>query len=220
MNVYYQDDHVQLWHGDCREITEWLAADALVTDPPYGIRWQGGKGKSNGPQGQPGIIGDQDTSLRDDMLQRWGAERHGVVFGSPLASRPLGCRQVLAWHKPDNSGVFGAMGGWRRDWEEIFLVGPWRTAPATRSGVIKTNGGLWEYTQGLHPHGKPVHLLEHLVAACPPGVIADPFAGAGSTLIAAKLQGRRVIGVEIEERYCEIAARRLAQDALPGGEAS
>ena len=81
-----------------------------------------------------------------------------------------------------------------------------------RAGVVARSGG--------HPHAKPLDLLAQLLAMTPGGVIADPFAGSGSTIVAAKALGRRAIGVELDERYAEIAARRLSQCVLDFGDAS
>jgi DNA modification methylase len=216
MKAYFSDDTVTLYHGDCREVTNWLAADILVTDPPYGIGWKRGVKQGRGDAGHSGIQGDSDTSTRDAALSLWG-KRPGVVFGSFYAPQPTNVRHILVYRKPPDSGVVGSTTGYRRDVEPVFLVGPWPKRPAAWSSVVASNALGAGHLAGRygHPHAKPVDVLEALIATCPPGVIADPFAGSGSTLVAARNQGRRAIGIEMEERYCELIAKRLSQGALP-----
>ena len=218
---YYADDLVTLYLGDCLEIDAWLAADVLVTDPPYGIAWsvpQGAFNKHLGKQAHPighaGIANDQDAKVRDDVLRLWG-ERPSVVFGSLNEPPPIGSKQTLVWQKPGNAGIFGSIGGWRRDAEAIYLLGAWPKLPAARSGVLRSNTkALATYVKYGHPHGKPNDVMESLIESCPAGIIADPFAGGGSTLVAARNLKRQAIGVELEERYCEIIAKRLDQGVL------
>ncbi len=219
MTPYWQDDQVTLYLGDCREVTEWLAADVLVTDPPYGRGWRQGNTKRPGkrPDSHHGIAGDTDTTVRDDALRLWG-NRRSIVFGDLMLDNPPGTRQVLPWHKT-NAGFRGATAGFRRDAEAVYLIGPWPSGLGGRSSVLTTGARSQGGPAGVtgryeHPHAKPVDVMETLIAACPPGVIADPFAGSGSTLVAARNQGRHAIGVEIDERYCEAAARRLDQGVL------
>jgi len=136
-----------------------------------------------------------------------------------------GTKLTLVYRKPSNAGTRGAIGGFRRDAEAIYLIGPWPTGLGGNTSIISTGSrsqGNPSSVQGRygHPHAKPVDVMETLIAACPPGVIADPFAGSGSTLVAARNLGRRAIGVEIDERYCEAAAKRLSQPVLDFEEAS
>lgn len=216
---YYSDDFVTLFHGDCRTVTAWLEADVLVTDPPYGIAWKRGSNPRRGSRAHAGIANDGDTVARDDILALWG-EKPGAVFGSLYAPYPAAIRQALVWRKAGDAGVVGSVTGWRRDVELVFLTGTWPKRNAQWSSVLDSaarmvGGANSPAARFGHPHTKPLDLMENLVMACPGGVIADPFAGSGSTLVAAKLQGRRAIGVEIDERYCSMIASRLAQDALP-----
>lgn len=210
---YYQDDRVTLYHGDCLEITEWLAADVLVTDPPYGIDYQSNQRRVSIARS---IRGDKDTAARDGALALWGS-RPALAFGTWRIQRPEGTRQVLVW---DTKGALG-MGAmdlpWKPSHQEVYVLG--RGFVGRRTTDVLTHAPVQSMASNgrEHPHEKPVPLLQDLIAKCPPGTIADPFAGSGSTLVAAKALGRRAIGVELDERYCEIAARRLAQEVLDLG---
>jgi DNA modification methylase len=235
---YYADDLVQLFHGDCREITEWLAADVLVTDPPYGVRIaMGMKRDSDGKwvtkkDGRfDKVAGDQTTRVRDEALTLWGVERPALVFGRWDKPRPANTRKRLIWDK--NLLGTGDLGlPWGQSDEEIYVLGQWppiKPGGRAREGGEPTRHSSVIRVQALapgaanrpdHPTPKPVGLMESLIAKCPPGVIADPFAGSGSTLVAAKLQGRRAIGVELDAGYCRTIAARLEQDALPFGDVS
>ena len=213
MQPYYTDPSgtITIYHGDCREILPHLKADVVVMDPPYGIGWD--VPAYNGGRAHAGIQNDADTVARDQVITTLDGLPM-IVFGSPLLPAPIGAKQVLVWAKPADSGIFGAVGGWRRDWEAIYMLGPWPSVPAQRSAIVRTDTGMGAYLNG-HPHAKPEALLSVLIRSAPPGTILDPFMGSGTTLVAAKLEGRKAIGIEIEERYCAIAAKRLSQGVLP-----
>lgn len=218
---YYDDGQVTLFLGDCREVPDWLFADVLVTDPPYGIGWsRGERAATHNPAGHDGIKGDSDTSVRDAALEAWGTDRPALVFGSLRADYPAGWKRMLVFRKPTvGAGLYGNRMPWFTNWEPIFALGPWPDQVPAHDAVIATRAlsgsGYSGYaTRYGHPHAKPVDVMETLISACPPGTVADPFAGAGSTLVAARNLGRRAIGVEIDERYAERAARRLSQGVL------
>lgn len=218
MTLYYQDDYVTLYHGDClTEHREWLDADVLVTDPPYGVRVESRRGdatKSGRTRVPNAIAGDKDADLRNSALGAWG-NRPAIVFGSWRIARPGGIKSLLIWNKEGAySGPSAAP--FFTNHEEIYVIGEgWVTAgKPLRSVLTTTEHRSVAAAQSGHPTPKPVSLMEKLIERCPAGIISDPFSGSGSTLVAAKNLGRKAVGVELEEHYCELIAKRLSQDLL------
>ena len=200
MKPYYESGGITIYHGDSRG---WLPdADVLVTDPPYGMGYRSGWSGAM-------VAGDDDVATRDAVLALWGA-RPALVFGRWNLPRPPMTRVRLVWDKGEWPGMGDLSFPWGPSDEEIYVLGDgWI---GKREGtVLRCNriGG-----NGQHPTEKPIPVLERLLRHAPLGSILDPFMGSGTTLLAAKNLCRRAIGIEIEERYCEIAARRLDQEVL------
>jgi site-specific DNA-methyltransferase (adenine-specific) len=218
MKPYFEDDLVTLYHGDALEVTEWLSADVLVTDPPYGIAWEAGalNDKKNTRQNaEQSIASDESIYARDKALEMWG-NRIGIVFGTWKVTRPKNTTNVLIWHKANKQpGVLTHP--FYSNHEEIYVLGTGFEGKPMQS-VISTSEhrGRQPILIG-HPTPKPIGLMEQLILKCPLGVIADPFAGSGATLVAARNLGRKVIGVELEEKYCELIANRLSQQVFDFG---
>lgn len=208
---YYQDSAVTIYHGDCREIFPLIEADVMVSDVPYGIAYRSGWRRTELANS---IKGDQDTSLRDWVLQLW-ADRPALIFGSWKMPRPAGTHTRLIWDTKGALGMGDLSVPWKPSDQEIYVLGKGFTG--RRDSNVLTVAPVQSMGRNgrVHPHQKPGELMRRLIEKCPHGVIVDPFMGSGSTLRAAKDIGRRAIGIEIEERYCEIAARRMAQEVLP-----
>jgi len=206
-------DGICLICGDCREVLPWLEAgcvDLVLTDPPYGINHSTNYGASWAGRK---IDGDHDPALRD-WLVAWAGSLPMAVFGTPKVSPPSGTRGTLIWDKGPAFGMGDLSFPWKASFEEIYILGKgWN---GTRDeGVIRGHIVVsWESKGRVHQHQKPVSLLRYLATKHPGQAILDPFVGSGTTLRAAKDLGRRAIGIEIEEKYCRIAAARLAQEVL------
>lgn len=223
---YYQDGLVTIYHGDARDVLPSLEAsgiDLLLTDPPYGMSYE-----SNWRQDAYGpIAGDGDDCQRvvTDVLNlacgvlRRG--RHAYIFGRPdLSSVPLTPAVELIWDK-GRMGMGDLSLPWGAQHEPIqFAVyfpsrgdrtSKGRLAARLRRGSVITCPRL-DGNSSTHPTEKPVLLLRQLIESSSAigETVLDPFMGVGSTLLAARMEGREAIGIEVEERYCEIAAKRLS----------
>lgn len=214
---YYQDDSVTIYHGDCRELLPELpCVDLVLTDPPYGIgdRWAksaivGKNASGSGPSRLWGKGETWDNTTVDAALMRT-VVKHGqraiVWGGNYYAMSPARC--WLVWDKIQTFAGADAELAWTN------LDAPVRIFRLLRIDAYVNKTA----TVKQHPTEKPLSLFRWCIATAKcDGAILDPFMGSGTTLRAAKDLGRRAIGVEINERYCEIAAKRCAQEVFDFG---
>ncbi len=215
MTPYYEDSAVTIYHGDCREILPWnkpwLNEVILITDPPYGVRYSPSQ-NSKKAWGNKTFIGD--TVVRGDDSdfdpRKFLSFPTVVLFGANhYADKLPPSAAWIVWDKRD--------GMTSNDFADCELI--WTNLnDNARVFRHQWNGALRDSERGesrLHPTQKPKVLMCWIIEKCPTGTILDPFMGSGTTLRAAKDLGRKAIGIEIEEKYCEIAARRMEQEVLP-----
>lgn len=215
---YYRDELVTLYLGNSLEEDDWLSADSLVTDPPYGLAYKTGKNTIGNGRNKEWtsrwtgltILGDETTGIRDQVLDAWGTTKPALVFGTWKRPAPVGVRETLVWDKKISLGMGALDIPWRPSWEAIYVMGKGFVGKRGH-GVLCYGLATLAPERKMHPNAKPVPLLQELVGKCP-GVIADPFVGSGSTLVAARRLGREAIGVEMDEAFCETAAKRLSAE--------
>ena len=205
---YFRDDAVVIYHADCRDILPKIPkVDLVLTDPPYGIEFR----SNSRLQCHDPITGDTSLPITEIKLAIELATHAAYVFcrWDNLSSMPAP-RSVVAWVK-NNWSMGDLEHEHGRQWEAICFYPRRHHAFVKRlPDVIVAN----RTGNGLHPTEKPLSVLAKLIAANEGQTILDPFMGSGTTLRAAKDLGRYAIGIEIEERYCEIAAKRMAQGVL------
>jgi site-specific DNA-methyltransferase (adenine-specific) len=248
VSLYYEDDHVRLYHGDCREIAPSLTADAIVTDPPYGdtsLAWD---------RWPHGWIQAVSPSLPEAAsLWCFGSMRMHLSRQHEFVNAEWIYGQEIVWEKHNGSGFAAdrfkrvheiAIHWYRGAWSEVYKD-PQREPGGSGNKSIRKRGqtahtgkiGSAGYVddglrlvrsvlrvpsmqgKAIHPTEKPLGILDPLIrySTSPIGTVLDPFAGSGSTLLAAKLAGRKAIGIEADERYLEAAAKRLSQGVLELG---
>jgi len=214
MTPYYQSERVTLYHGDCLSILPTLEAgsvDAVVTDPPYGIGLRNNDVDGHRSSRSFDVIGDQCQSVGAAALE-WAAKHDfpTIAFASPWKPWPGLWRNLIVW---DKGGAVGGGGDiktcLKRTWELVQVArnGPmngdrcdsvWRVPITPRDTVEHIC---------KKPESLMVRLLERFTQDG--SVILDPFTGSGTTGVACIKTGRKFIGIEIDEKYCEIAAKRI-----------
>ncbi len=218
MTPYYQDEAVTIYHADCRDVLPTLEplpyqADFVITDPPYNAGKNFGVATDD-KQPWPEWAAWFDSCL-DPMMK---AAPNVLSFLSQPAYRAyVRYGQVdivwsLAWVKPLSLAICAYP--FMPHWEHIAYWGEARRKDGLFwGGDVLSHSIEWGKSRNAHPTSKPLLLMRDLISRFD-GSVLDPFMGSGTTLRAAKDLGRKAIGIEVEERYCEIAAKRMSQTVV------
>lgn len=210
---YYDHAGITIYHGDCRDILPDLPpVDLVLTDPPYGKLL---KNHSAGKHRRPApylIVGDNSSDV-GELVINYFHEHPIMVFASPLHTWSGSWGQVLVW---DKGPAVGGGGDYRKYWKFSFEL-----ILTARLGVLcgERDQAILKYwnsptNSSLHIAQKPIKLIRYLISKTMFQTILDPFMGSGTTLVAAKQLNRKAIGIEIEEKYCQIAVERLSQEVF------
>lgn len=243
MTPYYSDDLVTIYHGEARTVLEGIperSIDLVLSDPPYS---SGGlfRGDRTGPTASKYWTSDERPEYSGDSRDQrsflawasmWLSECLRVAKPGALAAIFTDWRQlptvtdalqaggwlwrgVGVWDKTEASRPYSPDGGLSQQTEFVVWgsAGPMSTRVENVRGVFRVPVVMGD--ERLHGAQKPEPVIGQLLRLCPPGgTVLDPFLGSGTTLAAAKKAGIRAIGIEMVEAYCEIAARRCAQEVL------
>jgi site-specific DNA-methyltransferase (adenine-specific) len=199
LKPYYQDSAVTIYHGDCREIVPQLGKfDLLLTDPPYGIDFAG---RPTNYQRFAGMVAsDWDKQKPEELfLSSAGIQ---IVWGGNYFHLPIS-RGWLGWVKRDAPPSMGTL--------ELAWTNRDENAKYFDQTISATNA-----ERVGHPTQKPLKLFTWCIQMVGDiETILDPYAGSGTTGRAAKDLGRKAVLIELEEKYCAIAAKRMQQEVLP-----
>lgn len=205
MKPYYEHAGITIYHGDCREMLPLLSGDCVLTDPPYGVKKAEWDGSFDGSW----------LPLAGHAVPVVGV-MPGVsnLLAMPVACGPLPYRWTLSVRITNGMarGAFG-FGNWIPC---VIYAAPNVSLNALRQDCIEIAiSGI----QPKHSSPKPYKAVKWVLQMLPGEIVVDPFLGSGTTLLAAKELQRSAIGIEIEEKYCEIAAKRLSQEIFQFEEA-
>lgn len=225
MKPYYSEQGQTIYCGDCRKVLPLLghrSVDLVITDPPYGVDYDGGaklreKLQNDDSASMYSVLGGVYPKCKPtSALYLFYADGDQAVLQAVLQCG-FEVRNTLIWNK--NIAQFGAFSAQYKQKHEPFLYCHLKgEAPQWYGGNCETT--VWDCDRNaqndLHPTQKPLGLMLRAIknSSMEGDLVLDPFMGSGTTLRAAKDLGRKAIGIEIEERYCEIAAKRLSQEVF------
>ena len=225
--MIYPDDYInKVLHGDCLELMKQIpdgSVDLILTDPPYGVNYKGGhfhSGDVNIVRKREKIANDTNNIYPELFKEAFRLLKEGsggayIFYADSLSHyvyppEPFKKYQMLIWGK-SNARYAAIMARYKHNFEPIV----WLQKPPTKWRGRTTETSLWwmkaNATNYFHPTEKPKGVVAKMIqnSSDKDDLILDPFCGSGTTCVAAKAFGRRFIGIDIEQKYVDIANRRL-----------